>query len=53
MLCDLIPISRTVDIANLEEAVNMVNYWDTVVEKIPVSDIQTYQQKVVSTSLPG
>ena len=53
MLTDLIPISRNVEIANLEEAINLINYWDTVVEKIPVSDIQTYQQKVVPTSLSG
>lgn len=50
MLNDLIPISRNIEIANLDEAVNMVNYWETVVEKVSVHDLRPYQKVVVPAS---
>lgn len=49
MLNELVPLTRSVDIANLEEAVNLVAYWDQVAARVPSEDTKRFQRKTVTS----
>ncbi len=47
MLQELVPLKQRVDIANLDEAIDLVNYWETVVTKEKPEELKKYQRTVV------
>jgi hypothetical protein len=47
MLQDLVPLKQQVDIANLDEAIDLVNHWETVVTKAPPEELKRFQRTVV------
>lgn len=47
MLHELLPLNRVVEIANVEEAVELVAYWDQVVVKHSPEELQRFQRTVV------
>ena len=48
MLNELVSIGRSLDIANVDEAVHLVNYWDSVAVRFSAQDVEKYQRKIVS-----
>jgi hypothetical protein len=47
MLQDLVPLKQRVDIANLDEAIDLVNHWETVVTKVPPEELTKFQRTIV------
>ena len=48
MLQELVPLKQRVDIANLDEAIDLVNHWETVVTKIPLEVLVKFQRTIVN-----
>jgi hypothetical protein len=48
MLQDLVPLKQRVDIANLDEAIYLVNHWETVVTKVPHEELTKFQRTVIT-----
>jgi hypothetical protein len=47
MLQDLVPLKQRMEIANLDEALDLVKRWETVVTKASSEELRKYQRKVV------
>uniref|UniRef100_A0A0P4XQK3 GON-4 protein n=1 Tax=Daphnia magna TaxID=35525 RepID=A0A0P4XQK3_9CRUS len=48
MLQDLVSLKQRVDIANLDEALDLVNYWESVVTKVPPEELTKFQRTVIT-----
>jgi hypothetical protein len=48
MLQELVPLKQRVDIANLDEAIDLVNHWETVVTKVPPEVLVKFQRTIVN-----
>lgn len=48
MLHDLVPLKQQVEITNLDEALNLVNYWESVVTKVSPDEQRKFQRTVIT-----
>ena len=49
MIQDLLPLKQRMEIANLDEALELVTYWETIVTKTPPEKLMKFERTVVTS----